>query len=100
MMETDVEAARCSSRCSGSSTGTPEASWHGGGSGGSSDVPVHSGPASMENGGAGRWRENGLGQCAILRSFLERKERSADSPEAANFDRRATVVLFTTGEES
>jgi hypothetical protein len=44
--------------------------------------------------------ENGLGQCAIIRSFLERKERSGDSPEAANqvnFDRRTAAVLFTTG---
>jgi hypothetical protein len=42
---------------------------------------------------------NGLGQCAILRRFLERKERSRDSSEVMNFDRRAVVVLFTTSGE-
>jgi hypothetical protein len=43
--------------------------------------------------------ENGLGQCAILKSFLERKERSGDSPEAMNFYRRTVVVLFMTHGE-
>jgi hypothetical protein len=42
---------------------------------------------------------NRLGQCAILRSFLERKERSRDSPKVVNFDWKAVVVLFTTGRE-
>jgi hypothetical protein len=58
----------------------------------------------------GRWRGeattrppeiggNGLGQCTILRSFSERKERLGDSPEAVNFNQRAAVVLFTTDGE-
>jgi hypothetical protein len=38
---------------------------------------------------------NGFGQCAILRSFLERKERSGDSPEAANRRRAHAASLFT-----
>jgi hypothetical protein len=105
-VETDVEAARCSSWCSGSSTGTrgsfmawrwkrrelrlayprwPDVNggrWHG-----------EAATRPPEIGG------NGLGQCAILKSFLERKERSGDSLEAVNFDRRAAVVLFTTSGE-
>jgi hypothetical protein len=43
--------------------------------------------------------KNGLGQCAILMSFLERKEWSGDSPEVVNFDWRVAVVLFTTDGE-
>jgi hypothetical protein len=39
--------------------------------------------------------KNWLGQCAILRSFLERKERANGSPVVADFDRRTTVVLLT-----
>jgi hypothetical protein len=38
---------------------------------------------------------NELGQCAILRSFLEWKERSGDSPEAVNQWRAHTASLFT-----
>jgi hypothetical protein len=101
MVETDVEAVRCSSRCSGISMGTQGSfvvwrwkqrelrracPWWPGVSGERWRGEVVTRPS--ETG------ENGLGQCA-----MERKERSRDSPEVVNFVRRAVVVLLTTSGE-
>jgi hypothetical protein len=55
MVETDVEAVRCSSRCSGSYMGTRDASGCGGRSRRSFDVPVHGDSSSMADGGVERW---------------------------------------------
>jgi hypothetical protein len=106
MVEIDVEAVRCSSRCSGSSMGTRGSfvaqrwKWR----------ELRRACPRWLGFNGGRWRgeaatrpleigENGLGQCTILRSFSERKERSGDSSEAVNFNQRAATVLFTTDGE-
>jgi hypothetical protein len=45
--------------------------------------------------------KNRSNQLATLRSSLERNERSGESPEATDFDRRMVVIVFTRdGEKS
>jgi hypothetical protein len=95
-----VEAAKCNSQCSGGSFVRAKVEAEG--------APMCLSMVARVNGGRrcgetatrpSETGENGLGQCAILRSFLEGKERSGDSSKAVDYDWRAAVVLFTTGRE-